>query len=284
MTSRAAGKQLGVGKSTINDARARVKNGDSLPVTVPKGLRILALDLETSPALADVWKMWDNNIGLNQLRAVTEVICFGARWLGEDETVVYSTFIDGKEAMVQRAWELLDEADAVMGWNSKNFDVKHLNREFILAGLTPPSPFVNLDLMMDVKSKFRFLSNKLDHVAHQLLGQEKVKHEGHTLWVKCMAGDAQAWLDMYEYQRQDVDLLIDLYHKLLPWLKSHPNAALYNGQTDSCVRCGSLDLLRSARNAYTTVSVFPMYVCETCGTHQRGAKSLSTSSQRKLTS
>lgn len=284
MTSRVAAKKLGVGKSTINDARARVKSGESLPVTVQKGLRILALDLETTPNLAHVWGLWQQNVGLSQLFDVTEVFCFGARWLGEDETHIFSTHRDTKAVMLQKAWDLLDEADAVMGWNSKNFDVKHLNREFLLAGMTPPSPFVNLDLMQDVKSKFRFVSNKLDHVSQQLLGQKKVKHEGHELWVKCMAGEEQAWLDMYEYQRQDVDLLIDLYHKLLPWLKSHPNAALYNGQTDSCVRCGSTDLLRSVRNAYTTVSVFPMYVCETCGTHQRGAKSLSTSAQRKLTS
>jgi len=47
----------------------------------------------------------------------------------------------------------------------------------------------------------------------------KVKHSGFELWIKCMAGDAKAWKEMKEYQIQDVNLLIDLYEKLRPWIK-----------------------------------------------------------------
>ena len=141
LTSRAAAKVLGCGKSTINDARARRRS-----VTAPRGIlpevkkpRILALDLETSPNLAHVWGLWQQNVGLNQLLESTEVICFGARWLGEEEVEFRSVHHDGKKKMLKRAWELLNEADAVMGWNSKGFDMKHLNREFLENGLTPPS-------------------------------------------------------------------------------------------------------------------------------------------------
>jgi len=60
---------------------------------------------------------------------------------------------------------LMDEADVVCGWNSTTFDHKHIKREFLEAGMLPPSPTKDLDLMRVVKSQFRFPSNKLDYVA-----------------------------------------------------------------------------------------------------------------------
>lgn len=281
LTSRKAAKVLGCGKSTINDARARkraegVEDSSLLPAKKPK---ILALDIENSPNIAHVWGLWDQNVGLNQLMASAETICFGARWLGQEEVEFRSVHHDGKEVMVKRAWELINEADAVMGWNSKGFDMKHLNREFLEAGLTPPSPVIDLDLMLTVKSKFKFPSNKLDYVAQTLGVGSKVQHEGHTLWVKCMAGIDEAWEDMREYQIQDVNLLIDLYYKLLPWINGHPNFGLFSGNAESCPNCGSLDL-KSAGHTTTTAGLFKRYQCSACGKWSRSAKREGTTDLR----
>lgn len=285
MPSRMAAKQLGVGKSTINDARAAFRAKavvtDDLPVAFSRPLKILLLDLETAPNLAYVWGAWDQNVGLNQFVSFTEVICWGARWLDGDEVMVSSIFVDGKEEMLRKIHALYDEADAIMGWNSKGFDVKHLNREFVLAGMLPPSPIKHLDLMLDTKANFRFTSNKLDHIADQLLGERKVQHRGFSLWVDCMAGDKAAWEEMYEYQIQDVDLLEGIYWKLLPWIKNHPNAALYQGVENGCKNCGSTKL-REHGVASTGISLFPQYQCNDCGTWQRGSKALSKVVGRKI--
>ena len=48
--------------------------------------------------------------------------------------------------------QLMDEADVMVGWNSAAFDRKHLNREFLQAGMTPPSPSREVDLMKVVKA------------------------------------------------------------------------------------------------------------------------------------
>ena len=45
----------------------------------------------------------------------------------------------------------------------------------------------------------RFDSNKLDYVSKYLGIGEKVRHEGHELWVKCMEKDNAAWKRMKEY-------------------------------------------------------------------------------------
>jgi len=280
LTSRKAAKVLGCGKSTINDARAKRREQTSPASDLPvvNKPKILALDLETSPNLAHVWGLWQQNVGLNQLLESTEVICFGAKWLGGDEVIFRSVFHDGKQTMLQEVWDLLNEADAVMGWNSKGFDIKHLNREFIENGFLPPSPHIDLDLMNISKAKFRFPSNKLDYFVQNLGIGAKVKHEGHTLWVKCMAGDPVAWEEMKAYQIQDVEVLFGVYEKLLPWIDGHPNMALFSGEAEACPNCGSTNL-RSAGTTTTNASIFPRYVCE-CGKWSRGAKRIATTSLR----
>jgi len=284
LTSRKAAKVLGCGKSTINDARARQRAlAATLPPVLPitKRPKILALDLENSPNIAHVWGLFKQNVSLNQLMESAEVICFGARWLHEDTVEFRSVHHDGKDVMLQRAWDLINEADAVMGWNSKGFDMKHLNREFLEAGMNPPSPVIDLDLMLTVKANFRFPSNKLDYVAQKLGLGAKVQHEGHTLWVKCMAGDDEAWEDMRKYQIQDVDLLIPLYQRLLPWIKGHPNYGLYSGEAECCPNCGST-ALRQQGTAKTGASEFPRFVCGNCGKWSRSYKRVGTTGQRSF--
>jgi hypothetical protein len=283
LSSRKAAKELGCGKSTINDARARQR---AMEASVPSDLpvtrqpKILALDLENSPNIAHVWGLFKQNVSLNQLMASAEVICFGARWVHEDAVEFRSVHHDGKDVMLQRAWDLLNEADAIMGWNTKGFDMKHLNREFLEAGMTPPSPSQDLDLMLEVKNQFRFPSNKLDYVAQRLGLGSKVQHEGHTLWVKCMAGDPAAWEDMKNYQIQDVNLLIPLYERLRPWLKKHPNYGLYSGEAECCSNCGSTRLTRNG-TWETTAGSFPRYLCE-CGKWSRSYKRESTTNMRSF--
>lgn len=235
-------------------------------------MKILLIDIETSPNLAHVWGLWQQNVGLNQLIESTEMMCFAAKFLGDKRTQFYSTFHHGRAEMVQKAWDLMNEADVVMGWNSKSFDEKHLNREFLEAGLRPPSPVKSLDLMHAVKRKFRLPSNKLQYVSTLLGTAGKVQHEGHELWIKCLAGDAKAWARMKKYNVQDVDLLQEVYEQLLPWIDGHPSVALYDAlEEDSCGNCGSTALKREGY-AFTKLGKFQRFVCETCGKWGRSGK------------
>lgn len=233
--------------------------------------KILALDLETSPNVAHVWGLWQQNVSLSQLMESTEVICFGARWVGKRQVIFRSVHHDGKRAMLEELHRLLDEADAVMGWNSKEFDSRHMKRELLEAGFAPPSPYHELDLMVACKRQFRFPSNKLDYVAQRLGVGAKVKHEGHSLWVKCLAGDEDAWKRMKRYQIQDVNLLLDLYDRLRPWIPSHPNVALANQIEGGCPSCGGTNLQKRGV-ARTRVSVFQRFQCQDCGAWGRSTK------------
>ena len=244
-------------------------------------MKILLLDLETSPNLGYVWGLWNQNISINQLVSSTEVICFGARWYGQKKIQFSSVHHDGKEAMLKSIHELLDAADAVVGWNSAGFDVKHLHREFIENGMLPPSPHKEIDLMRVAKQRFRFPSNKLDYVSQKLGLGSKVKHSGFELWVKCMAGDDKAWREMKKYQIQDVDLLVGMYEKFLPWIKNHPNRAIIDNRPDACINCAS-EKLQSRGTENTATGSYRRFQCQACGKWQRSSKSEGTSTMRAV--
>ncbi|MFD7017186.1 ribonuclease H-like domain-containing protein [Streptomyces sp. NPDC059928] len=241
-------------------------------------MKILTLDLETSPNLAHVWGLWNQNVGINQLLESGEVICFAAKWYDAKEVKFFSSHQHGKAAMVNAAHELLEQADTVVHFNGQRFDIPHLNREFLEAGLAPPAPFAQVDLLKVVKRQFRFPSNKLDYVVQKLGIGKKTAHTGHQLWVDCLSGDERAWRLMRKYNCQDVKVTESLYDYLLPWIPTHPNHALYDAQGDEhqCPNCGSEALKKEGR-AYTAVSVFQRYRCEGCGKWSRGSKRLDVS-------
>lgn len=234
------------------------------------GPRVLTLDLETSPNIAHVWALYDQTISLAQLQDTTKVISFAAKWHDRKTVIFKSDFHDGHDAMVQAAWDLIDQAEVVVHYNGTTFDIPHLHREFLLAGLTPPSPVKQVDLLRVVKANFRFTSNKLQHVSTQLGLAGKTKHSGHDLWVRCMAGDPVAWATMRKYNKQDVVLTEQLYDVLLPWIGNHPHVGQYTG-LDCCQRCGSTELEKRGI-AYTPTASFQQYRCHGCGSWSRGGK------------
>jgi len=233
-------------------------------------VKILCIDIETTPNLAHVWELWQTNVGLPQLLKSSEMLCFGAKWLDGEPFEFRSVFHDGKGVMVRRVHSLLDEADVAMHYNGRLFDVPNLNREIVQAGLLPPAPFKQLDLWSAVKKQFYFPSYKLAYVLKAFGLKPKGETGGHQLWIDCMAGKPEAWARMEEYNRRDVFALEDLYHVIRPWIPGHPNHALYEG-TDVCPACASGNL-RPQGYAYTAVGKFQRYRCADCGKWSRAGR------------
>lgn len=228
-------------------------------------MRILTLDIECSPNMAYVWSLFNQNVSLAQLVDTGEVISFAAKWHGKKKVLFYSTFHDGKPAMLQAAHDMLSEADVVVGYNSRRFDMTNLNKEFILAGMEPPAPYQQVDLLTVVRKQFRFSSNKLDHVSQQLGLGAKTSHTGFQLWVDCIAGKRAAWDLMKKYNKQDVVITEKLYDKLMPWIHNHPNKLLYEGREGhGCTNCGSAKLTWQGYR-YTVAGKYRRFQCSSCG-------------------
>lgn len=246
------------------------------------GPKILCLDIETSPHLASVWGLWQQNVSLSQLRECTRVICWAAKWYSKRPVEFRSDFHDGHDQQIARMHQLLDEADIVTGWNHKSFDLKHLNREFVLMGLAPPAPYVTLDLMLEVRKSFRFASNKLDHVSQQLGLGKKVTNGGMSLWDDCLIrNDPTAWAKMREYNVQDTRLTEKVFDSIKPWLKM-PNVALITGRDGLvCTSCGSENVQKRGFSISNS-GAFQRYACNDCGKFSRGAKRVATTELRPL--
>lgn len=230
--------------------------------------KVLYLDIETSPHLADVWGLFNQNISLSQLRAPSGMICVTGKFHGQ-RPKFFSNFYQSHDEMLAGIHGMMDASDVIVTYNGKSFDIPILQREFLLGGFPPPAPSRQVDLYRVVRSNFKFASNKLAFVSKALGLEGKVEHSGHDLWVKCMNGDRKAWKLMMKYNVQDVVLLEEMYEKLKPWIWNGPNAQLYGAGEDTCPGCGSGDLRREGF-AYLTAGRYQRWQCRSCGAWSRG--------------
>jgi DNA polymerase elongation subunit (family B) len=167
-------------------------------------------------------------------------------------------------------YNVLEEADAVITYNGNRFDLPTLNKEFLLNEYNPPAPYKSVDLYRTIKSKFRFASNKLDHVSEQMGLGRKTDHYGFKMWLDVMNGDSKAQKLMEKYNRQDVVLLERVYKHVLPWISNHPNHSNYSGNA-VCPNCSSKRLQRRGI-AVTATGHYHRLQCQDCGKWSKEVK------------
>lgn len=242
-------------------------------------MKILLLDIETSPNTAHVWGLFKQTIGINQLLDSSYVMCWSAKWLDESEVMFDSVYQSPPVKMLMRIHELLDQADAVVHYYGSKFDIPTLNKEFLLHGIRPPAPYKQMDLLKVARNQFKFPSNKLDYVAQALGVGKKHKHAGHELWIACMNNDPEAWKVMEEYNKQDVLLLEKVYYRLRPWITNH---ASHSVLADSvvCPNCGG-NHHHKRGVAITKTAKYARHQCLDCGTWFRTGKSLAKGPEEK---
>lgn len=250
-------------------------------------MKILFIDVETSPIIAHVWQLFDNNVALNQIQKDWHLLSFSAKWLGEKEIIYadqrYEKDISNDKKLLKKAWKLLDEADIVIGQNSKKFDIKKLNARFILNGMQPPSSFRQIDTLQLAKKHFGFTSNRLAYMSDKLNTKyKKLDHKefpGHEMWVECLKGNKKAWKAMEKYNKYDVLSLEELYTKLIPWDNSI-NFAVYDPDKGRVCSCGSITF-KSKGYAYTNIGKFKRYLCLRCGKQQQSKHNLLSKEEKK---
>ncbi len=134
--------------------------------------KILLLDIESSPIVSYTWGLWDQNIGLNQIKEDWYILSCAYKWLGEKK-VHYTDQRNAKpmsndKRLLKTIWKVLDECDGLITQNGISFDEKKLNARFILNGMTPPSPYKSIDTLRLARKRFGFTSNKLAFLAQSL--------------------------------------------------------------------------------------------------------------------
>lgn len=231
----------------------------------PEPAKVLTLDIETAPGTAYIWQLRTDYVPVSQVITQPRVLCFAAKWLHE-KRVLFFDERNGRQAMVEAAWQLLDQADVVVGYNHVRFDIPHLHREMVELGYGPPSPWVDVDLLTEVRKHFRFMSNKLGAVLNTLGLPAKEDPGGFDTWKGVLAGDEKAWKRMAHYCRMDVQVTEDLLTYLQPWLRL-PHAGLFTGDLEGCYSCGARTLTPHGI-ARTKTAAYLRLACE-CGAYNR---------------
>jgi hypothetical protein len=236
--------------------------------------KIAFLDIETTPNLSWTWGKWDQNV--IEFEQEWFILSYAYKWLGEEKIycqglIDFHGYEDQKTYdgfLMQGLWQVFDEADIIVAHNGDNFDVKKSNARFVVHDQPPPSTYKTIDTLKVVKKNFRFDSNKLEDVCIALGIGSKLPHTGFALWKGCMAGDPEAWELMKAYNSHDVELVEQLYLKIRPWIKNHPNLTAYT-QVDGCTNCGSENVQKRGV-AYARTRTYQRWHCKDCRTWYQG--------------
>lgn len=246
--------------------------------------KVLFFDIETSLASGYFYGLYDQNISIANIIEHPRMIAFTAKWLGKKKVHAHSEYHDGRKGMLDAMWDLLDEADVVAGWNSRSFDIKWVNSEFMVEKMTPPSPYKQIDLMQETKKNARFISNKLSYVSQRLLNDDKIDYNMAQMWIKVNNPETteeerkKEWNRMLRYARKDTALLEPLFLELRPWIKiPHP---VREGD-DLCRNCGSDDLEKRGY-ARTFNGKYQIYRCRSCGSWPRGTTRIPSTNMRNV--
>lgn len=245
-------------------------------------MKVLYIDIETAPALAYIWDLKTRYVPVTQVAEDGYVLCFAYRWEGSDEVGFYSRWDHDEKTMVEAAWHLLDEADAVIHYNGNKFDIPRLNSEFLKYRFGPPSPSNMIDLYQVVSRKFKVLSKSMNHMLNILELDTKMEHKGMALWTGCMHGNKKDQLTMEDYNIQDVVVMEEFYKELLPWIDNHPNRGLYMepGTEKVCPNCGGTHLRFKGYKRTRTMS-YRQYNCKDCGFWPRERTAEETGARRR---
>lgn len=256
--------------------------------------RILILDIETQRAIVETFSLFRPFIAIDRVIRDSRILCFAASWRGEDRMIFKAAWKDDDEdayrAMLEVAWNLLNEADFVCGFNSDRFDLQWLEEEFGSLGMGRPAPYKSIDLYKVQKKHFRagLLSGKLDWSSRKWLKDRKVPHGGSDLWHDIRYGNRaarrEAQRTMRTYNEHDVRLTEKLLEAYLPW--TNVNLALYENNDDDllhCTKCNSVNLKRDGKKFHaTTAFLYQMHRCRDCGATSRGRKSQGTTELRAI--
>jgi hypothetical protein len=248
--------------------------------------KIAVFDIETFPNLVYTWGLFKQNIGVPQIVRDWSLASLTWKWLGEEEIVYVdcSENVDDDEPVLSEAWRMMNEADIIVGQNSVHFDTRKLMARFIEKGYEPPSPFKQIDTKVEASKVAMFTSNRLEWLSAHLSDVPKDKHKdfpGFELWSECLKGNPKAWAAMREYNPRDVIATEQVYLKLRPYIKGHPNLAVYRkDEKMRCGHCGSTHVQKRGKE-YTNVGEYHRYKCTSCGAWSRSGYTINSLSKRK---
>lgn len=264
--------------TTISDVRRtkgiKLKYKRQLAINIFKSepnYHILILDIEISPSKAYVWSRWNNDIHGDQMIQEWFILSWSAKFLNSG--VIHSDVVNSFEVLneddyriTKHLHDVMEKAEAIVAHNGKNFDFKKINTRFLYHNLAPLN-FKVIDTLQIARSVLGNSSNRLDDlVKYYDLGEKTTTT--FKLWKNCLDGNEDSLETMRKYNVNDVIILENLYKRIRPFIKNHPNVGNFSDKENVCPACGSYKVERYGFY-YTNLSKFPRFKCKDCGSLSR---------------
>lgn len=235
------------------------------------GTHILVVDMERLCGLARIWDQKTSFVPYSNFVRHPSTLCFAAKWYGQRTTEFHAAW-DDHHAMVQRSWELYDQADIVVTYNGRRFDNEHFRGDWLKAGLPLPKPWRDVDLYL--ANKFGFTSRSLQHLCETLGLDVKAGKYSMDMAEACMAGDTKAQATMRRYNVGDVRITEQAYDRLRGYLPGHPHVVKVTDPSElTCNECGSSDLHNNGTVTGPSGRIaYPLYRCGECGANVKDTR------------
>lgn len=159
--------------------------------------------------------------------------------------------------LIADLWQLFDSHDILVGHNIGRFDVRKANSRFLNWGMKPPSPYVILDSLKEIRKISYEDSNRLGALSTKWGFGDKLPTQGWDTWLGCINGNDADWSVLEKYNKIDVLRAEQVWNVIAPWKKNHPRLFEFG-----CPVCGSLDVHRRGRVRQTPKFQFN---CRSCG-------------------
>lgn len=239
---------------------------------------VIALDIETAPCEALVWRTGKQVVTIDQIRKPTSIISWSWAIWEKDKRVKarYESTFDQSDKrddyrLVKSMHEKLSKATHVIAHNGARFDWPMIQGRFYEHGLPPIARPRVIDTMLIARQIGGQQSAKLSWLTR---GQDrgKLSHSrfpGLSLWAEWLAGNPAAEREMRLYNNRDVESMCDLLNRMLPWARGQSIAGLVphsvgrEEETVVCPRCGSDHMVRRGFHV-TQAGRYQRYQCADC--------------------
>jgi DNA polymerase elongation subunit (family B) len=240
--------------------------------TIPK---VLVFDIETLPLWVRAWDLGKQYIGPDNIIKDYCILSYAAKWLFDSDTMAEILTPDeaisrDDSRIVGSMWKLLEEADAVVTQNGKQFDTRKLNTRFVYYGYPPPASYQHIDTYQAASNVLALSSASLDYATKYYRVGKKIKTD-YQLWIDCDNGNPDALNKMLEYNKNDIWILEDYYAFIRAWIPGHPNFSAYDldAETPICPVC--METVHPMNKPHRTPvgNEYATFRCLNCGAQGR---------------
>jgi DNA polymerase elongation subunit (family B) len=241
-------------------------------------LNIVVFDIEILARADDVMaRYFAAYEGFGMGADISDMTHFGYLQLGEGRTAqcihkwTTTETPESDEQVVREAFEILRNADVIVTFYGTKFDRRFINARFAKYGLYLDPRIRHIDMHRVVKKHFKLTSNSLNNVL-KFFGMETKLALGsmQSKWYSMYKGDKEVIQEISDYCAQDVQVLANLFERLMPLVPLQlPSNLVMADPADElknppCPKCG-IEALQKHGVFKTTVAQLQRYRCTNCG-------------------